>query len=147
MKSLQGVLTGMPLVSGVLFGLEYGPLCRAAGLFRGAPSGVLLGLAQGVAAAGAVSAMMGARPRVMTLAGVVTGHALLGALVGFLGAALERRDRFVSPHFLTWLKRQDDEREATDHGVQEPIQLARHPARRRLADPISQSDVPAVRAA
>src|SRR5688500_15682510 len=96
MNSLGRVTMSVPLLSGALLAAEYGPLCRAAGLFRGVPSGALIGLGQGLAAAGAVGASTGARSSGVVLAGVTAGHVLLGALIGFMGAASERRSRFVS---------------------------------------------------
>ena len=152
MKPSVGITAGAPLLSGALFALEYGPLCRAAGLFRGAPSGAVLGFAQGLAAAGAFTAATTAtasRPGLTMLTGVVAGHALLGAVVGFLGAAHEKRDRFVSPRFLAWLKRQEDDDQASleTEGARPPLQIATRQAQRRPAAPDTQASTPDSRAA
>ena len=132
----------VPVLSGTMLAAAYGPLCRAAGLFPGVPSGALIGLAQGLAAASVVSAMSAGRKggamAVMTAGitviamGVTAGHMLLGVAIGFLGAASERRERFVSRRFLTWLERQrEEEGSGLERGeLRSPIQISRHQAQR-----------------
>ena len=149
MNKLDGFTAGVPVLSGALFAFEYSPLCRSAGMFLGAPSGALLGIARGVATAGAFAAATSSRPGFATLAGLVAGHAVLGALVGSFGAASDQQDRFVSPRFLAWLKRQqEDERASVEPDVMRPpLQLAGHQAKRRPARPDVDTDAPAARAA
>jgi len=116
----------MSFVNGALFAVGYQQALRRTGMFAGAPSGALLGVAHGMAAIGAVAAMPKVHPRPrqaglekmgpsaygsLTVPGMLLGHMLFGALVG-AATGWERRKSVVSPAFLRWLKRQDEEERA-----------------------------------
>ncbi|HXI14840.1 MAG TPA: hypothetical protein VNM48_00615, partial [Chloroflexota bacterium] len=118
---------GLNVVHGALFAVGYQQALRCTGMFAGAPSGALLGVAHGLASMGAVAAMpkMHPRPRQaglekmgpsahgpLTVPGMLLGHMLFGALVG-AAIGWERHKSVVSPAFLRWIKRQEEEERAS----------------------------------
>lgn len=110
------------LVNGALLALGYGEVFRRLRLWPGAPAGALLGLAHGAGATALVAALPQIHPRPrqaglrpmsvdaygpLTLPGMLLGHVLYGALVGWLLERESRRASVVSPAFLAWLKAQE----------------------------------------
>lgn len=143
---------GLNFVNATLLGFAYQQAFRWLGMWPSAASGALLGLAHAAGATAFVAAAPYVHPRPkqaglkemgpfaygpLTIPGLVMGHVLFGAIVGWFIGREPRRAAYVSPAFLRWLDRQEE----ADHVEEHPLPI--RPRLRTVPESHTQSDEPA----
>ena len=142
---------GLNFVNGAAIALAYRQAFRWLGMWPGAASGALLGLAHAVGAMAFVAAAPYIHPRPkqaglrkmgpfaygpLTVPGMVLGHALFGAIVGWFIGREPRREYYVNRAFLRWLARQEE----ADHVEAHPVPIT--PRLRAVPAAYTQSEEP-----
>jgi hypothetical protein len=148
--TLRAAIGGAAVVTVVALG--YRQALRWLGMWPNALSGAVLGLAHAAGTTALVTAASYVQPRYkraglkgmgpfaygpLTVPGIVLGHVLFGAMVGWIIGREPRRAVYVSPAFLRWLRRQEE----ADHVEQHPAPI--RPRLRTVPESHTQSDEPA----